>query len=226
MALALMLISLYGGTEDAGLLNYVTRIVVGLQIAVIALVAPGITSATISSEIEMDTFELLRVTPLGPGQIFFGKLVPALGCTMLPIVALLPLYAAICFLDPGYWPSFLQLVPVLVLAAIFGCTVGLMCSAFAAHTARATVASYLVSGTTVLAPVLVAWIAQRQLAPSLVAWLSMPSPLAVSLGLMNRSMTPAASPWIWSAHLWTMAGIIVLMLVLARFRVGYLLRRD
>jgi ABC-type transport system involved in multi-copper enzyme maturation permease subunit len=225
MAMALMLISLYGGTEDAGLLNYVTRIVVGLQIAVIALVAPGMTSATISSEIEMDTFELLRVTPLGPGQIFFGKLIPAFSCTLLPIIALLPLYGAICFLDPGYWPSLLRLLPVLILAAVFGCTVGLMCSAFAAHTARATVASYLISGTTLLAPVLIAWIAQRQLSPSLVAWLSMPSPLAVSLSLVNRSMTAEASPSIWSAHLWTMAGIIVLMLLLARFRLGFLLRR-
>ena len=70
--------SLYGGVEQGDLLRYVAQIVVTFQLGIIALVAPSLTSAAISSEIENGTWELLRLTPRGGGEIFLGKLLPSL----------------------------------------------------------------------------------------------------------------------------------------------------
>ena len=76
LSLGLAAMSLYGGVEQGDLLRYVAQVVVALQIGMIALVAPSLTSAAVSSEIENGTWELLRLTPRGGGEIFVGKLLP------------------------------------------------------------------------------------------------------------------------------------------------------
>ena len=78
LSLGLAAMSLYGGIENGDLLRYVAQVVVALQVGIVALVAPSLTSASISSEIENGTWELLRLTPRGGGEIFAGKLLPSL----------------------------------------------------------------------------------------------------------------------------------------------------
>jgi ABC-type Na+ efflux pump permease subunit len=221
-SMAMALISLYGGAGDRGLLNEATRTVIAFQIGFIALIAPVLTSAVVSSERERGTFELLRISPLRPGEIFIGKLVPALGPALLPIVAFLPAYATICYLDPGYISYFLTLLPILVLATIFCCTAGLICSAFASQSARATVAGYSVTCAVFFAPVLIAWVAGRVLSESVTSWIAMPSPFFVALNVVN--FDSATISHLWSAHLLVIVMLTVALLIVARIRLAVLLK--
>src|SRR6185436_19068227 len=128
-SLGLAAMSLYGGVEQSDLLQYVARVVVTLQIGIVGLVAPSLTSAAVASEIENGTWELLRLTPRGGGEIFLGKLLPSL----LP--AMLPAYGALCLVNAGYIVYLSRVVPIVLLAALLCCLVGLTCSSFIANVA-------------------------------------------------------------------------------------------
>jgi ABC-type transport system involved in multi-copper enzyme maturation permease subunit len=225
-SMALALISLYGGGGDPGLLNHVTQVVIAFQIGVIALITPALTSASISSELETGTFELLRTTPLRPGQIFLGKLIPSLVPSLLPIVAFLPAYGTICYLDAGYIPYFLRLFPVLVLATIYCCTAGLLCSALFPQTARATVAGYIATAALFFVPLLAAWAASRALSERAASWIAMPSPMFVALNVVNLNPVKMPGIQIWPMHLIVCSLVVLALLFLARVRLAVLLKEG
>src|SRR6185436_6059741 len=151
-SLGLAAMSLYGGVEQSDLLQYVARVVVALQIGIVALVAPSLTSAAVSSEIENGTWELLRLTPRGGGEIFVGKLLPSLLPALLLVLALIPAYGAMIAVNSGYLLFIGRVIPVVLVAVLFCCLVGLTCSSFIADTARATVTAYMIVAGVVVLP--------------------------------------------------------------------------
>jgi ABC-type transport system involved in multi-copper enzyme maturation permease subunit len=225
ISMGLALMALYGGqTEHGDLLRYVAAVLVAFQVGVIAMVAPSLTSPAVSSEIENSTFETLRLTPLRSGQIFWGKFIPAFVPALLPIVALLPAYGAICFVNETYIRAAMLLLPVFILTVILCCTTGLFCSTLVTSTARATVSSYLIIAGLIVLPLL-AWLASgQQLDPRLARWLALPSPLVMSLNLLPDA--PSEMSRLWPQHLMLIGGICLAMLVLARLRLTYLLRKG
>jgi ABC-type transport system involved in multi-copper enzyme maturation permease subunit len=224
LSLALAVMSLYGGVEQGDLLRYVAQVVVAMQIGTIALVTPSLSSAAISSEVDHGTWELLRLTPRGAGEIFAGKLLPALVPAVLPVLALLPAYGALCLVNPGYVLYLLRVVPVVLLAVLFCCLVGLTCSAFIAGTARATVTAYLVVAAVFLLPLL-AWLAAgEQLSDRAAAALGFISPLVIALNELPGGWEPMRD--LHALHLWTIAGACAVMLVASWIRLNALLRRG
>jgi hypothetical protein len=225
LSLGLAAMSLYGGVEHEDLLRYVAVVLVCLQMAVVALVAPSLTSSVISSEVETGTFELLRLTRLSAGQIFWGKLLPALLPALLPVVALLPAYTAICFINPSYIQGVVSLLPVVGLAVVFCCTLGLTCSALFLNSARATVAVYVIVAIIFVVPLLL-WLSGGAVIDPIVASRAcLPSPLVLSLHLLPpdgdsriRSLAPH--------HLVVMTGLCLGMLVLTRVRLAQLIREG
>src|SRR4051812_443092 len=158
LSLGLAAMSLSSGVEQGDLLRYVAQVVVALQIGIVALVAPSLTSAAVSSEIENGTWELLRLTPRGGGEIFIGKLLPSLLPGLLPVLALLPAYGALCAVNTSYVLYFARVVPVVLGAVLFCCMVGLTFSSFIPNTARATVAACITVAAVFVLP-LFAWLA-------------------------------------------------------------------
>lgn len=224
ISLGLAVMSLYGEIAHADLLGYVAQILVAFQIGVIGLVAPSLTSPAVSSEVENGTFETLRMTRLSGGQIFWGKFIPAFLPAVLPVIALLPAYIAICSVDPGYLARLLQLLPIVVGSVVFCCTLGLCCSSFVNNTARATVIAYLITVAFFVVPALAWWAASTTLNPYTAALLAVPSPIMIALNLL-----PGGSPLIqahWSTHLWLMASICVLMLIVSRVRLTAMIRQG
>lgn len=225
LSLGLAVMALYGGTEHSDLMRYVVQILITLQIALVALVVPSLCTGSISSELENGTFELLRLTPLSAGRIFWGKLIPALIPALLPMIALIPAYAALVFIDPAYMPHLRAIAPVVFLSVLMMCILGLTCSAWAGNTARATVAAYLISSVLVVGPVLIWWASEAQLLSiSTARWFTLFSPLAIALNLLPDSRPEIAS--LRNEHLLVMAGLCVLLLLLARHRLSVLLRHG
>lgn len=225
VSMGLALMAMYGGqTEHGDLLRYVAAILVTFQVGMIVLISPALTSPAISSELEAATFEMLRLTPLCAGQMFWGKFLPAFLPAMLPIIAMMPAYAAICFVNPTYLRTITLLIPVLLLTVALCCTTGLACSSIFTNTARATVASYLVIAAIVVLPLLAWYASGSYLDPRLASWLAQPSALVMALNLM-----PDGSPEIsrlWPQHLTSIAVLCLIMLAMSRLRLGLLLRKG
>lgn len=225
LSLALATMALYGGTEHGDLLRYVTQILIALQIALVTLVVPSLSTGSVSSEIENGTFELLRLTPLSATQIFWGKLIPSLLPAILPMCALLPAYGALAMIDPSYWPHLLQIAPVVALSVLAMCVLGLTCSAMAGNTARATVAAYLIASSIVVIPMLIWWAAEGQLLSMTTArWIASLSPMVMAINLL-----PDSRPEIYqlrSHHLFAVAAACLVMLLLARYRLTRMLRNG
>ncbi|MDQ3440941.1 MAG: ABC transporter permease [Planctomycetota bacterium] len=224
LSLGLAVMALYSGVEQGDLLRYVAQVVVALQIGVIALVAPSLTSAAISTEIESGTWELLRLTPRNGGEIFVGKLLPSLIPAVLPVLALLPAYGALCAVNSGYTLFFARIVPIVLLAVLFCCLVGLACSSFVANTARATVTAYLIVAAVFVLP-LFAWLASgEQLSHRAAACLAFLSPLVAALNELPGGWD-AVREW-YSLHLWTVGGACAALLLVSWLRLNVLLRQG
>lgn len=224
-SLAISLMAIAGGSEHADLLGYLCRVLVAFHIAGIALIVPSLTSPTVSSEIENGTFEMLRLTPLGSGRIFWGKLIPALLPAMLPVVAVLPAYGAVCTVSGAYVRAALLLIPVATMCALLCCACGLLCSTLISSTARSTTASYLLVGAIVMLPMVVWWTAGVLLNPQLAMGIALPSPLVFSLQLLPSTEYREFAGR-WPQHLAATGSLALTMFALARIRLASLGRHG
>lgn len=225
VSLGLASMALYGGqTEHADLLHYVAAVLIAFQIGVISMIDPSLTSPAITSELETGTFEILKLTPLSSGEVFWGKLLPALAPAMLPIIALLPAYGVICFVNPIYLRSVLMILPVFVMAVALCCSTGLACSTFMKNSTSSTITNYFIIAGIVVLPLL-AWLAAGGFIDVRLAnWIAQFSPFVMSVNLLPDGSADIAR--LLPQHLVTIGGVCLFMLLLARVRLGLLLRRG
>ena len=225
VSLGLASMALYGGqTEHADLLHYVAVVLIAFQIGVIAMIDPSLTSPAITSELETGTFEILKLTPLSSGEVFWGKLLPALAPAMLPIIALLPAYGVICFVNPIYLRSALMILPVFLMAVALCCSTGLACSTFMKNSTSSTITNYFIIAGIVVLPLL-AWLAAgAYIDVRLANWIALFSPFVMSVNLLPDGSADIAR--LLPQHLMTTGGVCLLMLLLARVRLRLLLRRG
>lgn len=141
------------GTEARGV-EYTGALIIVLQVGLIVLLTPGLASAMIAGELEGGSWNLLRVTPMGPGRILRGKLVSVLLTLALLLCATLPGYAVIMLIKPVLQDQVIQVLKCLVLAAILSMLVSATVSSFFRASAVATTVSYgiliLIFGGTML----------------------------------------------------------------------------
>ncbi len=221
LSLGLALMSLYGGAEHSDLLGSVAGVLVALQIGVVVLVVPSLTSSAVSAEIESTTFEMLRMTRLSGGQIFWGKLIPALGPAVLPVIGLLPAYGAVCFIDPAYVVRLGQVLPLVLLTVALCATTGLAWSTLAPVTARATVGAYLTCAALIILPLPLWWVSQSLL-PLTQQYVALPSSLVMALNLLPGGSGVIAS--LYMQHVIVVSLLCLGMLAVARFRLNALMR--
>jgi ABC-type transport system involved in multi-copper enzyme maturation permease subunit len=214
LSLLLALMSLYGGSEYSDLLGYTAQVITCLQLGLIGLLTPSLTSGAISSEVECGTIELLKLTPLTPGKHFSGKLIPALPTAVLPVIAMLPAFAAVAYVNPAYLISITRICVISLLAVLMCCGVALACSAWIFETSRATTVSYLLIAAIFVLPIF-AWIASGSVIdPPLARQLAAISPLVVAINVLPQGDASIAA--IREVHLIWMIGVFVLAMLLAR----------
>jgi len=224
LSLGLAAMSLYGGVEQGDLLRYVAQVVVTLQVGIVALVSPSLTSAAVSSEIENGTWELLRLAPRSGGEIFIGKLLPAVVPALLPVLAMLPAYGALWAVNGTYVLYLSRVLPVVILAVLFCCLVGLTCSSFIANTARATVTSYLIVAALCLLPMFAWFAAGQQISEPAAAHVAFLSPLVVALNELPNGWEAVRD--LYPTHLIVIGTACVAMLALSWWRLNALLRQG
>ncbi len=226
LGLLLSLMALYGGSEHENVLSYVATVIVSLQFAILALVTPSLASPVVSSEIEADTFEMLRMTRLGGGKIFWGKFIPAFIPSLLPVIAMIPAWIVVSFVNENYIHYAIDLAPITFLALLMCSTIALACSSLFASSARATVIAYMVVAGIFVIPMLAWWGSGTILATPVAAKIAMISPLAVALDMRPGQSVVALTSGMLTQHLIVVGLICVVALLVARVRLGQLMRQG
>jgi ABC-type transport system involved in multi-copper enzyme maturation permease subunit len=116
--------------------------VVLLELLLLSFIAPGLTAGAITAERERQTFDLLRTTLLSARSLVLGKLGSAFSYLFLLILTALPIQSLAFLLGGVGMGEMVVSSLMLVVTAIFFCTLGIFFSSFMKRTLPATVASY------------------------------------------------------------------------------------
>ncbi|NCC30668.1 MAG: ABC transporter permease [Chloroflexia bacterium] len=126
-----------------------------VELLLIIMLAPALTSATISSEREQLTYDMLMATPLRPGQLLWGKLLAALSYLFLLIFASLPVFSIVLVFGGVEPRAIVKTVVLLLVTTVAFGAIGLFCSSLLRRTARATTVAYILVVLLISVPLLI-----------------------------------------------------------------------
>ncbi len=120
------------------------------QVGIIAILAPAVSSGSITNEITGRTFIMLRMTPISALKVVLGKLKASFLYVSVFLVSSLPVLFSLAYLDynsdmvsiQAFWRVGAWLA-ILVVVTILFITAGFCSSAFAKSTSTATAISYV-----------------------------------------------------------------------------------
>lgn len=113
-----------------------------LEFLLIIIIGPALTSGSISSERERQTFDLLRVSLLSTRELILGKLGSAVFFLLLLILAALPLQSLAFFIGGVGMAELVVSLAMLAASALMFCALGVYFSCLAKRTTVATVVTY------------------------------------------------------------------------------------
>ena len=116
--------------------------VVLLELLLVSFIAPGLTAGAITSEREHQTYEILRTTLLSARSLVLGKLGSAFAYLFLLILTAVPLQSLAFLLGGVGLGELIASGLMLVVTAVFFCTLGIFFSSLLKRTLTATVSSY------------------------------------------------------------------------------------
>lgn len=203
------------------------------QLIAILLVAPGLTMAALSGEVERRTYELLLATPLSAATIVRGKLGAAVAFLIVLLASGLPFLGLVWSLGGVGLGDLLRSQFSLLLAATLLTSLGLGASALLLRTERAAIAAYLATAGFCLVPPLLIWLlsslrlADASLRALLSGALATISPLAPviaagrqgMLGFVYGAAAPAPVPLpglgsflaqAWGIQAWLCLGLLLI----------------
>ncbi|QEF97966.1 ABC-2 family transporter protein [Stieleria maiorica] len=137
------------GTETIG------GLMVILQVVLIVVMTPSLTSGLISGERDGGGWELLRLTPLSSLKIVRGKLLSVLWTLLLVLMATLPGYLVMIYIQPQMWYQVNLVLVCLAWTVVYTLAVSAAIGSLFRYTAVATTVTYVVVMTLFLIPLLV-----------------------------------------------------------------------
>ena len=118
-------------------------VLAGILGSTVLLLVPSFAAASIASEWEDRTMELLMASPLKPFRIVAGKMLSSICLTLLFIVAGMP-FLSLVFVIGGVEKRYLlELLLVLAVESVFTGSIGVYLSALSRKTDTAGIRSYL-----------------------------------------------------------------------------------
>lgn len=204
-----------GGSTTA--VGQIGGVIVLLQTALIVLLTPSLGAGLIAGEVESRGWQLLQMTPMSAVTIVLGKLMSVAITLLLLLLATLPGYVVLIYIQPDMTHTVVMVLITLALTAVTALLVTAACSSLTTRTATATTVSYAVLMTLVAGTMLI-WLGQgAPFSPSMVEKVLMANPLAVALSLIG---SPGFAEYrLVPAGWWVMGGISVASLVVLVLRV-------
>jgi len=212
LSLALMLTTTRGamdwGAADLG------GLIVALQLALIVLLTPSMASTLISAEVESRGWLLLQFTPMSSPGIVLGKLLSVAWTLLLVLLATLPCYAVLMYIDANQAPIILRTLLAVAAAAMFITLLSAAVGSLFNRTAAATAAAYAVVVLICFATFLI-WMAENApFSRDVVEAVLLTNPIAVALHLIRapsfRDYQLLPGHWVF-VGLVSAASLIVLM---------------
>lgn len=195
-----------------------------MQVALLLLVGPSLGANLIASEIESGGWQILRATPVSPVKIFSGKIMSVLWTMLLVLLATLPGYAVMSYIQPAMSGQVGNVILSLFVAVCMVVSISACVSGFARTTAAATATAYGLL-LTLFAGTLLIWLARgRPFGPIFVERVLILNPAAAALSEMN---TPGfelynLTPMSW----WVGLAISAACLFLLAIRIWRLTKPD
>ncbi len=156
-----------------------------LQVALLLLLGPCLGANLIASEVESGGWDLLRASPISPLRILIGKLMSTIWTLLLMLLATLPGYLVMGYIQPAMSGQVGNVVISLVVAVFMVTTMSACISAFCRTTAVATATSYAVL-LSLFAGTLLIWVARgKPFGPLLVERALLLNPAAGALAEMK-----------------------------------------
>jgi ABC-type transport system involved in multi-copper enzyme maturation permease subunit len=146
------------GTVAWGAPRIVAAMVI-LQLALLLLFGPSLASGLIAGEMESGGWVQLCMTPLKAAKIVTGKVMSVVWTLLLILLATLPGYFAMGYIQPELKTQLIHVVASLLLSGAMILAVSACCSAFQKTTAVATASSYGIL-LALLAGTFLVWVAR------------------------------------------------------------------
>jgi ABC-type transport system involved in multi-copper enzyme maturation permease subunit len=201
---------------------------IGIEGVLIGLLAPALTSGSISLEREQRTLEFLLLTRMSPWRIVLGKYFSALSFLLLMIATALPV-AAVGFMLGGVDPAlFFSFMGIAITTCMGFGAIGLWCSSAAPRTYTAVAGAYgMTIGWLILVPLImlglsvalpyddgVAYQNLRDYLPILAVILAVAALPTGVFSLVITSILRRRQAWYVNAGLWLGCFIVLAALVL------------
>lgn len=195
-----------------------------MQLSLLMLVGPSLGASLIAAEVESGGWTLLRASPFSTVRILTGKLTSVLITMLMVLLATLPGYVVMSFIQPELGGQVSNVVLSLLIAIALIVSVSACVSAYCRSTAVATLTSYSIL-LVLFAGTLLIWLARdKPFGPDLVERALWLNPVAVALGEMN---TPGFEQYRLAPMGWYVAGVISLFcLILLMIRTRQITRPD
>ena len=195
-----------------------------LQIALLVVLGPSLAAGLVAAERETGGWQLLRMTPMSAMRIVAGKLMSVLWTMALVLLATLPGYLVMMWIQPSIAPQVQRVIVSLVLATLLIISVSAMISTFWQNAAAATATSYAVILAMFVGPLLI-WLARgKPFGATLVERALMLNPTAAALAEIR---TPGFEQYDLSPVSWWIAlSISGLCLIVMALRSWMLTRPD
>lgn len=195
-----------------------------MQIALLLLVGPSLGANLIAAERETGGWQILRVTPVSTMKIFMGKLMSVLWTMLLVLLATLPGYAVMSYIQPAMGGQVGNVIISLLVAVLLVVSISACISAFAKSAAVATATAYGVL-LSLFAGTLLIWLARgKPFGPVFVERVLAFNPAAAALSEMK---TPGFELYNLTPTAWyTGIGISAVCLLVFAGRIWHLLRPE
>ncbi|QDV25469.1 ABC transporter permease subunit [Aureliella helgolandensis] len=195
-----------------------------MQIGLLLLVGPSLGANLIAAEVESGGWQLLRVSPISTIRVLSGKLMSVVWTLLLVLLATLPGYLVMSYIQPSLAGQISNVVVSLLFAVALVVSISATVSAFCRSTAVATATSYGIL-LTLFAGTLLIWMARgKPFGPIFVERVLMFNPAALALsemgapGFQNYDLTPGG---------WWVSGVLALVcLLVLSIRTWLLTRPD
>lgn len=146
------------GTVSWGVARIAAALVL-LQTSLLVVLGPSLASGLIAGERETGGWQLLRMTPMSARRIVIGKLMSVVWTMALILLATLPGYVVMMWIQPAISPEVIRVLISLLIATGLIISVSAMVSAFLKTAAAATATSYGVL-LSLFAGTLLVWLAR------------------------------------------------------------------
>ena len=186
------------GTVSWGV-ERIAAFMVLLQLSLLLLLGPSLASGLIAGEVESGGWQLLRVAPLSSRKILIGKLMSVVWTMLLVLMATLPGYVVMVYIQPALETQVQRVLISLGISALMVVLITACISSLVNKTAVATATSYGVLFA-LFAGSLLVWLARgKPFGKQFVESVLMFNPAAVALAEMRVSGMEDLNltPWAW-----------------------------